>query len=179
MTLRKLNCDTIQFHEYKCLNIFIWMFSYIYSWNKNHNTQTFLAILVSWVWVSALIRFSYSGWRVVVFCSGTADGWHWSNSDGTEGGDRDQGDTGHWTVSLQSHRWEHLTITNIVCKSSWSWAARVAETLSRTSAATVRTGSWSPPGTPRSPPPSLWRSLTRLDAEMGKSKINMKSKLKV
>ena len=94
MTLRKLNCDTIQFHEYKCLNIFIWMLKVIYSWNKNHNTQTFLAILVSWVWFSALIRFSYSGWRVVVFCSGTADGWHWSNSDGTEGGDRDQGDTG-------------------------------------------------------------------------------------
>lgn len=117
MTLRKLNCDTIQFHEYKCLNIFIWMLKVIYSWNKNHNTQTFLAVLVSWVWVSALIRFSYSGWRVVVFCSGTADGWHWSNSDGTEGGDRDQGDTGHWTVSLQSHRWEHLTITNIVCVS--------------------------------------------------------------
>ena len=48
------------------------------------------AILVSWFWVSALIRFSYSGWRVVVFCSGTADRWHWSNSDGTQGGDRDQ-----------------------------------------------------------------------------------------
>ena len=26
-------------------------------------------------------------------------------------------DTGHWTVSLQSHHWEHLTITNIVCVS--------------------------------------------------------------
>ena len=48
-----------------------------------------------------------------MFCSGTADGWHWSNSDGTEGGDRDQGDTGHWTVSLQSHRWEHLTIPTL------------------------------------------------------------------
>ena len=60
-------------------------------WHKiTTDISQYRAILVSGVWVSALIRFSYSGWRVVVFCSGTADRWHWSNSDGTQGGDRDQ-----------------------------------------------------------------------------------------
>ena len=87
-------------------------------------------------------------------------------------GGRRQRPGGHWTLDSviavtslgTSDHYKHC-----LCQSSWSWAARVAETLSRTSAATVRTGSSSPPGTPRSPPPSSWRSLTRLDAEMGGS----------